>query len=162
MKTLPWILVTILLFALLYRCQGGEENVQTVFDTITVVDTVTHDSVIPRDSVVIHYETHRLPIATDSTTQLKDSTSPSQLESDSVDVLIPITQKHYKEDDYELWISGYQAALDSIRLFRRESVLKPVIPPQKRKRWGFGLQAGYGIPGGWYVGAGVNWNIFTW
>ncbi|WP_334312433.1 DUF6808 domain-containing protein, partial [Bacteroides uniformis] len=32
----------------------------------------------------------------------------------------------------------------------------------KRKRWGLGLQVGYGYPGGFYVGAGVSWNLFIW
>jgi len=32
----------------------------------------------------------------------------------------------------------------------------------KKKRWGLGLQAGYGYPGGFYVGAGVSYNLFYW
>ena len=30
---------------------------------------------------------------------------------------------------------------------------------KKKKRWGSGLQIGYGYLGGWYVGVGVSYNI---
>ena len=33
---------------------------------------------------------------------------------------------------------------------------------KKKKRWGSGLQIGYGYLGGWYVGVGVSYNIFMW
>ena len=32
----------------------------------------------------------------------------------------------------------------------------------KHKRWGLALQAGYGYPGGLYVGGGVSYNLFMW
>lgn len=162
MRWLPWILVILLAIALLCRCQKQKTTTQIVFDTITVFDTVTYDSAVPKDSIVIRYEIQRLPVVNDSTPQQKDSIVHHLPEQDSTDVVIPITQKHYKEDDYELWISGYRAALDSIRLFRKESMLKPVVPLKRNKRWGFGLQAGYGVPGGWYVGGGVSYNLVIW
>lgn len=39
-------------------------------------------------------------------------------------------------------------------------VYHPVPIKSKKKRWGFGLQAGYGYPGDVYVGAGVELEHF--
>ena len=41
-------------------------------------------------------------------------------------------------------------------------IYHPVVVKPKKKRWGFGLQAGYGYPGGFYVGGGVSYNLFMW
>ena len=41
-------------------------------------------------------------------------------------------------------------------------VYHPVPIKSKKKRWGLGLQVGYGYPGGFYVGGGVSYNLFMW
>ena len=41
-------------------------------------------------------------------------------------------------------------------------VYHPVPIKSKKKRWGLGLQAGYGYPSGFYVGGGVSYNLFMW
>ena len=37
-----------------------------------------------------------------------------------------------------------------------------VVVKPKIKLGGVGLQAGYGYPGGFYVGGGVSYNLFMW
>ena len=41
-------------------------------------------------------------------------------------------------------------------------IYHPVTTKPKKKRWGLGLQAGYGYPGGFYVGGGVSYNLWLW
>ena len=41
-------------------------------------------------------------------------------------------------------------------------IYHPVVVKSKKKRWGLGLQVGYGYPGGFYVGGGVSYNLFMW
>ena len=67
----------------------------------------------------------------------------------------------------EAWVSGYRPRLDSLMVFPRtvyrtvtNDIYHTIVP--KKKRWGFGLQAGYGYPGGFYVGGGVSYNLFMW
>lgn len=67
----------------------------------------------------------------------------------------------------EAWVSGYRPRLDSLMVFPRtvyqtvtNDIYRTIVP--KKKRWGLGLQAGYGYPGGFYVGIGVSRNIFMW
>lgn len=156
MKALPWILVLALIVVLLYRCRVNEKPDQIpYYDTIPFYDTIRYDTVIPRDSVIIRYEVVKLPVLPDTT--LKES--PDTIGQDSAEVILPITQKYYKEKDFEAWVSGYRAALDSFHIFSKGFYLKEKI---KRKRWGIGLQAGYGYPTGWYVGAGVTFNLWQW
>lgn len=86
--------------------------------------------------------------------------------SDSVGVL-PVQQKHYREDEYEAWVSGYRPQLDSCRVFpETKYVTKTVQDMRKPTRWGIGLQAGCGVgvssgqirafP---YIGVGFSYNI---
>lgn len=158
MKALPWILVVLLTLAVLFlwNRQSKASTPDLVPDTTEYVDTIPYYKPIPKDSLVIRYETAKLPIKKDSCQSEKDTCSP-----DSVDVVIPITQKEYKDSLYRAWISGYHVTLDSIKVNSRVKEIRIPVPG-KRKRWGIGLQAGYGYPGGVYVGVGVTYNIFQW
>ena len=154
MKTLPWIICATLLGALVWQRFGSmPERHETVWDTIPVYDTITHRVTIPRDSVVLRYETVRLPIV--DTVRV----------CDSVFVSVPITQKHYRGDDYEAWVSGFCTRLDSIRLFPKRYYLKP--KEAKPKRWVLST----GVSVGWnpstkqfepVVGLSVGWKIWEW
>ena len=154
MKAIPWILCTVLLAALVWQRFGGTpERHETMWDTIPVYDTITHDSVIPRDSVVLRYETVRLPVA--DTVRVRDT----------VAVSVPITQKHYRGDDYEAWVSGFRAKLDSLRIYPRSYVVKP--KEVKPKRWvlSAGVSAGWNPFTGRFeptVGVSVGWKLWEW
>ena len=74
-------------------------------------------------------------------------------------VVIPITQKVYKDSDYTAYVSGYHSSLDSISV--RHKVTTITIK-QKARRWNVGVSAGYGMtPKGFqpYVGIGVTFNL---
>lgn len=82
---------------------------------------------------------------------------------DSVAVEIPIVQRHYRDSTYEAWVSGYEARLDSVRVFAPTTVItrREWKPP---KRWHVGVTAGYGYgPKGLqpYVGIGITYSIIS-
>lgn len=86
--------------------------------------------------------------------------------SDSVGVL-PEQQKHYREDDYEAWVSGYKPRLDSIYVFpETRYITNEIQVKRKPTKWGIGIQAGYGValPNGKpqmapYIGIGISYNL---
>ena len=65
--------------------------------------------------------------------------------NDTVYVRIGSEQKHYKGKGYEAWVSGYRPALDSIYVFpETRYITEEISPTAKPKRWGIGVQVGYG------------------
>lgn len=78
-------------------------------------------------------------------------------------VLVPITQKVYRDSTYTAWVSGYCASLDSIRTYIRSPVTVTTQQITKKdKMWGLGLQGGFGItPKGFqpYIGVGLYFKI---
>lgn len=156
MKALPWILVCLLLGVIVWM-QCNSHDSQTVYvkgDTVHIRDTVRDTIPKPVKETLKRTDTVYLPI-------LMDTTTDRALESDSVPVLIPITSKEYNTDDYRAVVSGYNPTLDSMEIYRDMKIIT-LTPVQKRKRWGLGLQTGYGYPGGWYMGVGVSYNLFMW
>ena len=83
---------------------------------------------------------------------------------------LPIEQRQYLDPRYTAWVSGYRPQLDSIQIYQqREYITKEIKTVTKPKRWGLGLQAGYGvsfsnkqIQATPYIGIGISYNILTW
>jgi len=84
---------------------------------------------------------------------------------DTVYVPIPKETTYYARNEYEAWVTGFQATLDSVHIFRPVAIVERKVPVYLTKRWGVGIQAGIT----WnpqtkttpYVGAGVSYNLFT-
>lgn len=154
MKSLPWILVCLLVCVVVWmRCNPHDPQTMYVKgDTIRIRDTIRDTVLKPIKETPKHTDTVYLPI-------LIDTTADRTVEGDSVPVIIPITSKEYKTDNYRAVVSGYKPSLDSMEVYREKEIitLKP-----KQKRWGLGLQVGYGYPSGLYVGGGVSYNLFMW
>ena len=103
--------------------------------TMTVTDTIPYYKPIAKDSLVVRYETVKLPAVRDT---VRDShIYKDTLVHDSVNVILPITQKKY----YTAWVSGFRPNLDSINIYRK-TVYKTIT--EKPVRWGIGLVGGYG------------------
>ena len=160
-------------------------------DTIktTFVDTIPYYKPVPKDSTVIKYVTATLPKADDkednfpnkTVTELPESVQKfpesdknlqdsvenfGKIVPDSVNVVIPITQKVYDEDTYTAFVSGYNPSLDSL-IFKMPREVVTIKEYSKPKRWSVGVQVGYGVtlkgtpqfaP---YVGVGVSYNLFS-
>lgn len=156
MKSLPWILVCLLLGMIVWmRCNPHDPS--TVYikgDTVHIRDTLRDTILQPVKETLKRIDTVYLPIMIDITT---DRT----VEGDSIPVLVPITSKEYKTDDYRAVVSGYKPSLDSMEIYRDKGFIT-LIPMQRQKRWGIGLQVGYSNLSGLYIGAGVSYNLFTW
>ena len=85
---------------------------------------------------------------------------------DSVSVQIPIMQRVYETSQYRAVVSGYQPSLDDLLIYQPSQVVRIRDKP---KRWGVGIQVGYGfsptsgnIRASPYIGIGVSYNLFTW
>ena len=150
MKKLPWILIVLLLIACVaawfrpHEQSPAEVRVETKIKTVVKVCTL---SVSP-------------PMAPLLTLKLTDTIHIG-------DTVVQREQAYYEDSLYRAWVSGYRPRLDSLQIFPKtvyrnvtNDIYHTVTP--KKKRWGLGLQAGYGYPGGWYVGAGVSWNLVMW
>ena len=156
MRSLPWILVCLLLGVVVWmRCNPHEPQPMYVKGaTVHIRDTIRDTILKPVRETLKRTDTVYLPI-------LIDTTTDRTVEEDSIPVLIPITSKEYKTDDYRAVVSGYKPSLDSMELYRDNKIIT-LTPLQKKKRFGLGLQAGYSYPGGWYLGAGISCNLFMW
>lgn len=130
-----------------------EPEVVSITDTLTVRDTniynfpdMVSEIIIPEDVIIIR---------------------DSLIISEGSTVALPLQQRHYKGEDYEAWVSGYSPRLDSLLVFPETKYITNEIQiPCKRKRWGIGVQAGYGmsVPGGKpvfspYVGVGISYDL---
>lgn len=151
MKRLPWIIVVLLVLALAFSwSRKATPETKVIRDTVTVIDTLI-DS-IPQTFLVRfdHWDTVYFPLLVND--------SDSDL-TDSIPFVIPIEKKEYRTDHYRAIVSGYKPSLDLVEIYSKTQTI--TVTP-KKKRWGLGLQAGYGYPGGWYVGAGISYNLINW
>lgn len=136
-------------------CRGGEVH----SDTVTVVDTIPYRYPVPRDSAVVRYEIVRLMVADTARVTVTDTVQVA----DSVQVVLPITQKVYGDSTYRAYVSGYNPELDSIFVFAPTKYVTTVVK-EKPKRWAIGVQAGCGYSRGGispYVGIGVSYNLYS-
>lgn len=146
--------ISVVLNIVLY-IEHGKIKSEKVCDTtkVTIVDSVKKSFPVPVDSFVVRYIAKSLPIARDSVTK--------QLRSDSVKVLIPISQKVYEDTLYKAYVSGYEPKLDSITIKQRTTYITHTIR-DKESRFRIGLQAGYGLtPKGMmpYFGVGLSYRL---
>lgn len=129
-------------------------------DTVTVVDSIPYYYPVPRDSAVVRYEKVRLMVADTARVTITDTVRVA----DSVEVVVPITQRVYSDSLYRAYVSGYRPQLDSIFVYPRTNYITTTVK-EKPKRWGIGLQAGYGYsPGNGmspYFGIGVSYNLYS-
>lgn len=138
-------------------CSVIRTDPQTVYvkgDTIHIRDTIRDTILKPVKETPKRNDTVYLPI-------LIDTATDRVVEGDSIPVLVPITSKEYKTDNYRAIVSGYNPSLDFMEVYGDNKIIT-LTPVQKKKRWGFGLQAGYGYPSGVYVGVGVSYNVWQW
>ena len=149
MKKLPWLLVVLLAIACVAAWFRPHEPLPAEIRTETRIQTV-----VKLDTVLISAPIAVFLTFTNDTIHIGDT-------------VVMREQAYYEGSLYRAWVSGYRPKLDSIEVYPKtiyQTVTNDIyhaVKP-KMKRWGLGLQAGYGCPGGWYVGAGVSYNLFMW
>lgn len=102
-------------------------------DTVTIIDTLR--SVLPVPSIELGISEVEIPYPI-------IINEKGQERVDTIYVPVPITQKEYSTSDYRAWVSGYNAAMDSIYVFPRTIYITQKTPG---RRWGLGIVAGYGV-----------------
>ena len=162
-------LVSVLSGVLLHRCDDHTARIVDTSDTVIYKDTIPYYLPVPKDSIVLRYVVERLPVTIEDTTGYTKNGenyahNPHQIIPDSVDVVIPIEQKEYEDSTYHLWISGYKAQLDSIKVYRQKLIITNTILKENHNRWHIGLTAGYGFGKSGltpYIGVGVTYSLFS-
>lgn len=125
-------------------------NVSTVTDTIVKRDTIT---AIP-DTV---YRTIALGEKT-----VKVVVHDTLCKTDTVEIALPFEQREYRDSNYNAWVSGYEPALDSIRLFPKTTIVRDSkVVRQKDRRWGVFGGVGIGVSDRITpcVGVGIGYRI---
>ena len=155
-----------------------------VADTVRVVvtDTIACYEPVARDSAVVRYVRRVVAVVPDAAGEppgatgggrvaageLTGATGEAVAATDSGVVMIPITQKVYRDEAYRAYVSGYDARLDSIFVYER-TVTERVVPagePQgARRRLGVGVVGGigYGLATqkpDVFVGIGLSYRIW--
>lgn len=108
------------------------ESVKIVTDTVIVHDTVPDYQPTPVDSVRVKWVTRWLPSKQDTVNQV---IAINNLIHDTVAVEVPITSKHYKGENYDAYVSGFEPNLDSIFVYNETQYITTTItqskPPNK-------------------------------
>lgn len=100
-----------------------------------------------------------------------DTVRITDVKHDSVDVILPVIQKEYRDSTYSAWVSGYQDVnLDSIQVYQKNIFTEinntKYVTKYKNRPFSLGIQVGYGFdfmnrqcsP---YVGVGLQYNIIS-
>lgn len=150
MKKLPWILVILLAVACVVAWFHPHEPLPAEIRTETKVNTV-----VKVDTLLISP-----PMAPLLVFRLTDTIRIG-------DTVVYREQAYYEDSLYRVWVSGYRPRLDSLQIFPKtvyrtvtNDIYHTIVP--KKKRWGLGLQVGYGYPGGLYLGVGMSYNLWWW
>lgn len=150
MKKLPWILVILLAVACVVAWFHPHEPLPAEIRTETKVNTV-----VKVETLLISP-----PMAPLLVFRLTDTMRIG-------DTVVYREQAYYEDSLYRVWVSGYRPRLDSLQIFPRtvyrtvtNDIYHTITP--KKKRWGLGLQVGYGYPGGLYLGVGMSYNLWWW
>lgn len=154
MKTLPYILISILAFGLGRFIRPDPSDSSKKSDTVTITNTVRKVDVdtlyLLAPQFYLAWVDHMDTIhVSDTCWHLRE-------------------YKEYRDSNYYAKISGVQPRLDEIRVFPKtitEYVYQDRIVREKQKRWGLGLSAGYGMSKSGLspvVAVTVNYNLFSW
>lgn len=117
-----------------------EESVSR--DTVTLHDTIPDYRPAPKDSVRTKYVTRWLPRAVHDT--IDHFVEVSNMMHDTVAVQVPITSKHYGNENYDAWVSGFEPSLDSIKVYKETQVITETITRTVKDNKHFFLDAGAG------------------
>ena len=119
--------------------RGGKVTERIQVETKVKVDTVKIATPTPVHDTIVKYVRVKMPIY-----HFRDTTKKVE---DSADVSVPITQTVYSDSTYKAWVSGYLARLDSIEVYRKNTIITRTIEKtitKSPRRWGVGISAGVG------------------
>lgn len=126
-------------------------QIVTKVDTLVIRDTVTVSEPIS----VTRWRVDSVAFPVRDTVRVQDT----------LFVYLERERVRWKDEYCEVFASGVQPSVDSVRHFISERVILKAVPVKVRSRWGIGVQAGYGAsrqglsP---YIGVGVSYNLVAW
>lgn len=138
-------------------CDSGDSSV--VVDTLIVHDTITKEKPLYLTRTVIDSVPFPVPVHVMDTIWRTDT------------IWMEREQVQWEDSLCRVYASGISPQVDSVTHFIRKEVVTEIrtISVPSRKRWGIGVQVGYGgcIQNGQvftspYVGVGVSYNLFSW
>ena len=127
---LAWFVIGALCGFFIGKAKYDKPIIETVTrDTVTIVDTIQHYYPKPVEVEKVRTEykwlTRVQPVGKTDTL----------VQHDSVLVEVPIESKHYHAEEYDAYVSGYLPSLDSINVYRKETIITETItrmkPPNK-------------------------------
>lgn len=124
------------------------------------VRTVT-DTIIERETIISVPDTVYREVALGDKT-VKVVVRDTLCKTDTVEVALPFVQREYRDSNYNAWVSGYEPALDSIKVFPRTMTVKErVTVKDKARRWGIYGGVGIGVSDRITpcVGVGIGYRI---
>lgn len=124
------------------------------------VSTVT-DTILERDTIISVPDTVYRTIALGEMT-VKVVVHDTLCKTDTVEVALPFVQREYRDSNYNAWVSGYEPALDSIKVFPRTMTVKERVTVKERsRRWGIFGGVGIGVSDRITpcVGVGIGYRI---
>jgi len=161
---LAWFVIGALCGFFIGKAKYDKPIIETVTrDTVTIMDTIPHYYPKPVEVEKVRTEykwlTRVQPVGKTDTL----------VQHDSVLVEVPIESKHYHAEEYDAYVSGYLPSLDSINVYRKETIITETITKtinQKRKPWGIGIHAGYGYDfksktAAPFFGVGLSYDIIS-
>lgn len=137
----------------LSRCRDSGEVIREVVtrtDTLVVYDTIRIDKPVPT------------LVTTTDTLYLRDTVTQTVIAQ------LPIETKLYTDSLYRAQISGVRPNLDYVEVFPRTEykyIYQTETVPQKSKKWGLGVSAGYAFTGSKmqpYIGLGISYDLLQW
>lgn len=134
---------------------GRFSEVKTKVDTLTVYDTICVEK-------PVFYEKRVVDTMVVTVTEW-------EVVHDTAFVTLPREEVEYRDTSYRAVVSGFLPRLEELEIYQKERVVtiqtEKVVTVPERKRWGAGVQAGYGItPAGFqpYLGVGVSFTLARW
>jgi hypothetical protein len=125
-----------------------------------VVEVIKTDTI--RVETPVFIERHTVDTMVVSVTEF-------QVVHDTAFVQLPREEVEYRDTSYRAVVSGFLPRLEELEIYQREKVVtiqtEKVVRVPDAKRWGVGVQAGYGItPAGFqpYLGVGVSFDLVSW
>lgn len=122
-----------------------------------VVEVIKTDTI--RVEMPVFIERHTVDTMVVSVTEF-------EVVHDTAWVQLPREEVEYRDTSYRAVVSGFLPRLEELEIYQKERVVtiqtEKVVRVPDAKRWGVGVQAGYGItPAGFqpYLGLGVSYNF---
>lgn len=139
------------------RCTGGT----TPGEGGGPAYVVKVDTLIRRDTVAVYKPKVVEVVKVDT---MRVSVRDTLRLRDTLYLELPREQVRWSEEGVaDVWASGYRPAVDSVKVYRETRVVE-VEKRLPERRWGVGIQAGYGVGAGGvtpYVGVGLQYRILA-